>query len=64
MAWDENGNRYPQRFKSHQESYQACQYTWKRSYGRLPDLDLATKYTGGDDTATWLTNFYAEYNRL
>lgn len=56
--------RYPQTFKTHAESFAACEHTWNKSYKRLPDWDLAFKYTGGDDTQTWLNNFYSAYNKL
>lgn len=67
MAWkmvDGVKVRYPRYFKSHAESFAACEELWARAYGRLPNLDLAIKYTGGDDSVNWLANFYSAYNKL
>lgn len=67
MAWkkvDGKTVRYPRYFNSYAESQAACVALWKRAYVHFPDMALATKYTGGDDTETWLKNVIVTYNSL
>ena len=64
MAWDSQGNRYPRYFKSHAESQAACIALWKRAYVHFPDIKLATKWTGGDNSKIWLSIVKSKYNSL
>ena len=58
-----NGKRYVRRFDKLEDSYKACEELWDRVYGKLPDHELANKYTGDDHPDTWLYNFYYFYNK-
>jgi hypothetical protein len=64
--WVENGERRrePKYYATPEESYKDCQRIWNKYYGRLPDLALANKWTGGDSPENWLSNFWLVYNNL
>lgn len=63
MTW-KNGVRSPKYFKTHQDSINECAYIWKKSYKHFPDLALARKWTGGDNSAQWLATVRQKYSSL
>lgn len=64
MCWDKQGKRYPCTFKTPQDSLDAFKKTWSKSYQRMADLDLAHKYTGGDNFDTWTCNVHRVYYEI
>lgn len=67
MAWkkvDGKTVRYPRYFKSHAESQAACVSLWKRAYVKFPDMTLAKKWTGGDNSKVWLNIVTQKYNSM
>lgn len=64
MTWDKNGNRSPKYYKSKADSFRDCERIWSKFYGRVPDYSLAKKWTGADNTPSWLANFNAAYSSL
>lgn len=64
--WIENGERKrtAKYYKRPEESYRDCERIWNTYYKRLPDLELAIRWTGNDNAETWLSNFWITYNSL
>jgi len=60
MSWY-NGTRYAKTYSSKQESYDDFKRIWTTYYKRFPDYNLAHKWTGGDRTASWLSNVRSVY---
>lgn len=54
--------RFPRYFKSHAESQATCVAIWKKSYVVFPDLELAKRWTGGDNSKSWLSIVTQKYN--
>jgi hypothetical protein len=54
MSWSKNGQRYPRYFKTQEESFAEFKRIWRNYYRRFPDMKLAMKWTGSDNTEHWL----------
>jgi len=63
MAWDAQGNRYPRRFNSKEESYEYFKKLWVKNYGGFPTISQAVSYVGNDSPGTWLYNVTYYYNK-
>lgn len=65
MTWDAHGNRSPRYFKSQAESFAAFKAIWGNPHGRykgrIPDLTLATIWSGADHSDTWLCHVHSVY---
>ena len=61
MTW-EHGYREPKYYQTKADSLKDCERVWSTYYGQLPDLHLATKWTGADNSAHWLQTFWVAYN--
>lgn len=56
MQWDKKGNRSFRRYKTKEDSYEHFKAIWQKSYGGLPNLAKAKKYSGNDRANIWLAN--------
>lgn len=61
--WIENGvrKRALRYFNTKEESFVAFKELWQRAYGKFPNNNLASKYTGNDSPHTWLGNLRNAY---
>jgi hypothetical protein len=63
MTW-KTGTRQPKYFPTYEASLKEAAAIWNKSYGKLPDLQLAKKWTGDDHAENWLKTFYTAYNSI
>lgn len=63
MEWI-NGKRRFKRYASKEESYAHFKKIWAKSYGGMPTLAKAKKYSGNDKSVAWLNNVTKFYNAM
>ena len=56
--------RTPKRYKTINDSYKDCEKIWGLYYKQLPNIKLASRWTGNDHPNHWLNNFYYYYNKF
>lgn len=55
MTW-ERGFREGRTYEKCEDSYIDFKQIWTDHYGGFPTQSMAKRWTGGDDTSTWLEN--------
>lgn len=63
MEWP-NGKRRFKRYATKEESYDHFKKIWAKSYGGMPTLAKAKKYSGNDKSTAWLNNVTKFYNAM
>jgi len=51
-------------YQDPQESYEAFKTIWTRWYGELPNLEMATRWSGNDRAYNWRNNVLHFYKTL
>ena len=64
MYWSKDGVRHLKSYPSTADSFKDCERIWSAYYKSLvPNVAIATRWTGNDKPTEWLHNFNVAYNR-